>query len=369
MPPALLLTALVSTAGGIVTHGMYFLAHTAYGFGDVQNLWLAVALFIPYIPGALIAGSIGRRIGARRALHAANALMILAGLVLATRPPELGLWLAAPLYNGAAGLMWPLVEGYVAGGHHGAALHRVIGRFNLTWSATVVPALWVVGAAGDNLAATFGVLLALHFLGAFAIAALPPEPPPLDHAAAAPVASTYPLLLWSSRVLLPVSYLLLDALSPLLPGVWARTGVPLAWAAALSSTWMVARFGIFVLLSRWSGWRGRPGMLVTGALVLLAGFAVALSGSTAAAVLAGLVAFGIGQGAVYYAALYYGMAVGHGEVEQGGRHEAVIGLGYLGGPALALLGLAVGVAPLQAVGAVAAIALTAGLAPWARRRA
>jgi hypothetical protein len=367
MSPALLLTALVSTAGGIVTHGIFFLAHAAYGFGDVDNLWLAVALFVPYVPAALLAGKAARRFGTRRALIGANLLMILAGIVLATRPPELGLWIAAPLYNGAAGLFWPLVEGYIAGGRHGPGLHRAIGTFNLTWSATLAPALWIVGFAGDDLLTTFSVLLALHAVGAIAITRLPADPAPLDHAAAARVGLDYPLLLWSSRVILPLGYLLLDALSPLLPGVWARAGVTGAMAAVLSSTWMVARFFVFVLLSRWAGWRGRPALLAVGAFVMLTSFALALGGGEAWVVLAGLAAFGIGQGAVYYAALYYGMAVGHGEVESGGRHEAVIGLGYLGGPALALVGLAVGVAPIHAVGTVATLGIAAGLAPWARR--
>ncbi len=368
MPPALLLTALVSIAGGIVTHGIFFLAHAAYDFGDRANLWLAVALFVPYVPAALLAGGVARRVGTRTALHLANLLMIAAGLVLATRPPEVALWIAAPLYNGAAGLMWPLVEGYVAGGRHGADLHKAIGRFNLTWSVAVAPALWIVGLAGDDLLTTFGVLVTLHVLGAFFITRLPADPAPLDHDAAAPVGRDYPLLLWTSRILLPIGYLLLDALSPLLPGVWARAGVPGAWAAALTSTWMVARFGVFALLSRWAGWRGRPAMLVLGAAVMLGGFVLALGGGAATSVFAGLVAFGVGQGAVYYAALYYGMAVGHGEIESGGRHEAVIGLGYLGGPALALVGLAVGIPPLHAVGAVALIGLAAGLSPWARTR-
>lgn len=367
MSPALVLAALVSTAGGIVAHGIYFLANAAYGFDDRQNLWLAVALFLPYVPAALLAGRVGRRLGARTALHLTNAVMIGAGLALAAHPPAWGLWIAAPLYNAAAGMIWPLIEGYVAGGRHGAGLHRAIGRFNLTWSLTLAPALWVVAWAGDNLAISFGALLALHVVGAFVIARLPAEPPPLDHTAE-PVAAHYPALLWSSRVLLPVSYMLLDALSPLLPGLWARMGVTGQAGAALSSTWMLARFLVFALLARWSGWRGRSAPLFLGAIAMLTGFAAALSGGSAASVLAGLVAFGAGQGTLYYAALYYGMAVGKGDVDSGGRHEATVGLGYLGGPTLALLGLAAGIPPVHAVGALATLGVAAGLAPWVRRR-
>jgi hypothetical protein len=367
MRASLLLTAVVSSAGGIVAHGIYFLTHAAYGFDDRANLWLALALFLPYVPAALVAGALGRRFGARTVLHVTNAVMILAGLILAIEPPAWAVWVAAPLYNGAAGVMWPLIEGYIAGGRHGPRLHRAIGAFNLTWSLTLAPALWVVGLAGDDLAVSFGVLLALHAVGGFAIARLAAEPPPHNADDAVAISPDYPRLLRSARILVPVSYVLLDALSPLLPGVWARAGVDARLAPLLSSVWMMARFGVFVVLFRWSGWRGRPMALVVGAIALLGGFGAALAGGAVPLVAAGLVLFGMGQGTLYYQALYYGMAVGKGEVDSGGHHEAVIGLGYLGGPALALVGMAVGVPPVHAVGAVATLGVAAGLAPWARR--
>jgi hypothetical protein len=368
MRPSLVYTALLSTAGGIVAHGIYFLAHNAYAFDDRQNLWLAVALFLPYIPGALLAGPVGRRWSPRAALQAVNALMILTGVVLALRPPPLGLWIAAPLYNGAAGLAWPLVEAYVAGGRAGPALHRAIGQFNLTWSLALAPALWVVALTDGDVTASFGALTAMHLLGAVAIRALPAAPAPADHHGDTAVPPSYPTLLRSARVLLPISYVLLDALSPLLPGVWARAGVAPSLAPLLSSTWMLARFVLFAALVRWAGWRGRPAALVFGAVAMLVGFAAALGGGAIPLVLAGLVAFGVGQGTLYYQALYYGMAVGKGEVDSGGAHEAVIGLGYLGGPLLALLGIAVGVPPIHAVGAVATVGALGAAVPWLRPR-
>lgn len=368
MRAALLLTAVLSTAGGIVAHGIYFLTHAAYGFDDRSNLWLAVALFVPYVPAALLAGPAARRFGARRSLHLANVVTLLAGIVLALEPPAWVIWLAAPAYNAAAGLMWPLVEAYVAGGRHGPALHRAIGAFNLTWSFTLAPALWIVGLGGDALWVSFGALLLLQLVAAAAIQALAPAPASPDDASTEPVGASYPRLLRATRVLVPVSYVLLDALSPLLPGVWTRLGVAAAHAPLVSSTWMLARFGIFAVLAAWPGWRGHPGALFAGALALLGGFAAVLVGDAVPLVLVGLLAFGAGQGTLYYQALYYGMAVGKGEVESGGRHEAVIGLGYIGGPALALLGLAAGIPPVHAVGALATLGVAAGLAPWVRTR-
>ena len=361
----LLLTAPLSAAGGIVGHGIYFLARQTYGFDDRQNLLLAAAIFLPYVPAALLAGPVGRRLGQRRAILGVNAVCVAAGLALATTPPAWALWLLAPLYNAAAGMFWPLVEGYVAGGRHGAALHRSLGWFNLTWSAALAPALWIVGLVGHSLLATFGAMVALHLgvgIAALGLAARPPEHP----AEARPEPSAlYRARLRACRVLLPVSYMVMDALAPLLPSVWSRAGVAVGLGAALSSTWMLARFLAFAGLVAWSGWRGSGAFLVAGTVALLAGFGVVLGLPGLGAALLGLAAFGAGQGALYYASLYYGMSAGDDAVDSGGKHEAVIGAGYLAGPALALLGTAVGVNPVHVVGAAA----TGGAAwAWARAR-
>lgn len=363
---ALLIAAAESMAGGVVAHGIYFLARAAWGFTDTENLLLAAALFVPYVPAALLAGPVGRRVGPRRALQVANVVMILAGLGLASQPPSWAAWLLAPLYNGLAGFCWPIIEGYVAGGRHGPDLHWAVGRFNLTWSATLAPALWIVALAGDDLRISFGALVLLHLVIAGVATRLPDRPSPADHSAGA-VPDLYPRLLRSCRFLLPISYVLMDALSPLLPSAWEKVGVPAAWAAMASSLWMIARFGVFVALVRWSGWRGRPAALLVGSVLLVAGFAGALGALSVPTLVAGLLAFGVGQGTLYYQALYYGMAVGNAEVESGGKHEAVIGLGYLGGPALALAGMFLGIPPIHAVGAVASGGVLLGLWPWLRR--
>ena len=97
----LLLVAPLSVAGGIVGHGIYFLARQTYGFSDRENLLLAIAVFLPYVPGALLAGPVGRRLGHRTTLLVINALSALVGVILATTPPSWALWVLAPLYNGA----------------------------------------------------------------------------------------------------------------------------------------------------------------------------------------------------------------------------------------------------------------------------
>ena len=59
------------------------------------------------------------------------------------------------------------------------------------------------------------------------------------------------------RVLLPTAYMVMYALSPVLPDLLARLSVEARWGPALGSVWIAARVGTFTLLERWHGWHGR----------------------------------------------------------------------------------------------------------------
>jgi MFS family permease len=56
--------------------------------------------------------------------------------------------------------------------------------------------------------------------------------------------------------------------------------------------------------------------------------------------ISGLAVMGFGIAMTYCGALYYALAVQSAEIDAGGKHEALIGLGYTLGPACGLLGLA-----------------------------
>jgi hypothetical protein len=73
--------------------------------------------------------------------------------------------------------------------------------------------------------------------------------------------------------------------------------------------------------------------------LVLAGFGLTVLSWRLGLVLAGLAAFGMGMATIYTGALYYAMEVGQSEVEAGGKHEALIGVGYTGGPTCGLLAL------------------------------
>jgi hypothetical protein len=157
-------------------------------------------------------------------------------------------------------------------------------------------------------------------------------------------------------------------LAPILPHRLAALGGDGAGASAvpdsvIAASWMVARFLSMVAMWRLGFWHGRWGTLLLSVVALAGGLALVLLAPGLGGVVAGLVLFGTGTGLIYYAALYYSLAVGHAQVEAGGNFEALIGLGYCLGPLLGLAGqLLSGGDPARARTATVALVWTAAAA-------
>ena len=158
-------------------------------------------------------------------------------------------------------------------------------------------------------------------------------------------------------MLLPTGYLISSALAPYLSGLMPRLGVPAAWSTIVVSAWLLPRVIGFYVLDRASAWHGKWWPAILGAACLVVGFAcctvtgmifgshenggdvatAAVQPAAVALLCVGLAFFGVGMSIVYSGAIYYALEVGKAEVDAGGTHEALIGVGYTVGP---LCGLA-----------------------------
>ncbi len=369
----LLLTFLGSLGTGAVTNGFSFIASQGLGYGRKMNLLLALTLGATYILGA---SSVGKII--TRSKHSLNLsprsllAIVLLIIAIACQLPtltqhlapellELSLWIFIFIFSTTTGLFWPIIEAYLSGGRSGKNLRTAIGRFNIVWSIALVAAFWMMAPLLDR-----APFLILSMLGLFQLAIIPvlkwfPSSPPVhQHEDHEPAPDSYIPLLTIFRVLLVASYIVLSALSPLLPIVEDKLGVDVLWMTPIASVWLTSRVFMFILFERWQGWHGKWWTPWTGMLCMLIGFAGCMgspifltdSSNTLAIIIliVGLAIMGMGIAMTYYGALYYAMAIGHSnqssepssvanQINAGGKHEAVIGMGYTIGPTCGLIGL------------------------------
>ena len=341
---AVLAIAFIASLGtGVIVNGIYFLT----GFHRVGQYALGATLGAIYIVAAIGASpalAMLRRVGVSSRVALGAFLIAIAALCAVPSLASDGMrswapWVVAASYAMLTGLMWPLIEGYVSGGRRGDSLRRATCRFNIWWAGALVVAF--VGMAplvkSDNAVMVLLLLGAVHLVALGFLPFIGPQPARTIHEAHQHPGS-YPRLLRVFRIQLPMSYMVMGALSPYLPFALEALEVDEGWWTPMAAIWLLARVCTFGVMERSVGWHGRWWVAIAGGVLLLTGFAICLlaplgSGPVMIATFcSGLALFGVGMGMVYAAALYYAMEVGHQEVAAGGTHEALIGAGYLSGP-------------------------------------
>jgi len=381
LPAVLAVTVIGSLGTSVFWNAIGFIAKNRYDFSSDQTLTLYICMGIVYVVGAFsAAGTLARlagRISPRTMTLALLGAQALSCFLPVIARGQLLFWCAGLLASYVSSLLWPIVHAYLSAGRHGAAMRRGIGLFNVTWMVAVAIPLLAGGYLLKHVPHVLLIVVGAGTLLAFLPAMRFPRRP-ADHGdddAARHVPVSYRPLAQSARRLLPLSYVFVGAVSPLAPYRCEDLGIPDTTAAPLTATWMVTRVVIVSVMLVSHAWTGRWSLLLGAGLAMICGFAVFALGTTAWHLYAGLALLGVGLGIVYHAALYYGMAVGRAEVDAGGRHEAMIGGGYVLGPAAALGGaaLATSVDGMRADAgmllAVTLLALTGCIAaamPWWR---
>lgn len=334
----LTVSVLGSVSGGTFWAGLFFVSAGVYHFSAAANLTLATAMGAVYAVAARGAGRLARGRAPRQVLSAALLVWTAAAMLPLLLPgSRAGLWAAALIGSAASATTFPVVESYLTAGRHGAEMRSAIGLFNVTWTPATALPLLVLPLLAHHPAGSFAVSAATSAVAWLTIWRLPAHPAAHDAGASAQaVGPTYRALLRVASWLLPLSYVVSATLAPILPHRLAAVGAGAA-ASLMAAGWMGTRFLTLALMWRTHFWHGRWGTLAAGAAALVGGLALVLLAHTLPVLMAGLFAYGAGMGIIYYASLYYVMAVGAAAVDAGGNFEALIGVGYCVGPVLGLL--------------------------------
>ena len=376
--PLLLLSFLATFGTAVLWNGLGFVARDAYGFDETWNLLLAISNGGVYAIAAFASAPILRRIAHRvtpRTVVAAVFLLQvgICPLILVSKSPVM-LFAVSGAMSFLAAFFWPVIEAYVSAGREPAAMRNAIGWWNTIWMSALGLALvsmapllaaghaaWAIASLGPiNL-----VCIVVLLVGVPARVARHEIHHP-DHVAPA----RYVDLLASNRALLPLAYALIGALSPLMPYLLDDLEASIWWQTPLAATWMFARVAGIASLRRWSWWHGRWSATLLGGFLLIGGYVAVVAAPNITAIVLALIAFGLGQAVVYYAAMYYVMRVGDADVDAASTHEGLIGVGYGVGPAAALVGVTVGgvTAVIAASLVLPAATLWPALRPWLRGR-
>lgn len=345
--------AMLSVGGTLLSIGIVFVMNHRFGWQMRQNFLLATGQGIVYVPGALSARWLAERFGRRAALS--WIYLVLAALALVAAAAKSPVVIAVLLlgFTFVIGTSWPMLESLVTTGVDASALGRRVGTYNMIWPAAGFVAIAVEGLIIRYWTAGVFVIPAAVCVASAALLAFrrpeTPVPPPIvepSPAAEPELIRSRTLALWLSRTALPATYTVVYGLMPMMPSLPVMKRLSTENQTLVSSVWLGTRWIAFAALALGTWWHTRPRALLWAAVLMLVSFfGMTLAPSTLfpaarisyAADLTSLIlwqgALGLSLGMIYSGSLYFGMVLSDGSTEHGGYHEALIGLGWLIGPA------------------------------------
>jgi predicted MFS family arabinose efflux permease len=325
----------------------YLLFHLrdAFGFGDLKNLAATAGFGLIYLVGSWYGGGFAQRHGYFTSLRTGFGGLLAAMMIGAWCPALWGQLLALLVWSWSICFTWPALEALACEHEAPADLPDRIGLYNTVWASagalaaltggTLYQALgplsiyWLPGLTYGGMIVATIPLERRH--DAWLAAAGPVVGHDLRHEGTAERARHFRTLAWVAN---PFSYMAINTLIALVPGIAAHMHLSVAAAGGLLSVWQFVRAVSFVLLWRWPGWHYRFGWFVAAFVLLLASFIGFTFAGAAWHLILVQVVFGLSTGLIYYSSLFYAMDASDTKGAHGGVHEAFIGAGICGGPAV-----------------------------------
>lgn len=342
------LEGLNSFATSFYFYYLFFYMQRQFGFGNQQNLALAALNGLIYALMAWLAGLFGQRFGYFKALALGFVTMACALIAGTAVPSAMGQVLVMVVWTVGICFTWPNLEALASEKENAVGLQKMIGIYNLVWAGTGAVAYFVGGIFLEwlGLKSLFWIPATIHLLQLVLLAWLwtrsggivsgPAVPAPASVTVALnprPIvrARSFLRMAWLAN---PFAYVAINTVAAVVPGLAVKLNLSPALAGVFCSVWFFARLGTFLLLWLWTEWHYRLRWFFGAYLLLVLSFATLLLVPNLAVIVLAQIAFGAAIGLIYYSSLYYSMDVGEAKGEHGGVHEAAIGAGLFGGPAI-----------------------------------
>ena len=343
------LEATNSFAATFYLYYLFFLTRDQFGFTSRDNLFVTAIHGFVYMFASWQGGRFSQRFGYFNALRLGYAGMA-AGLTLGLLIPGIaGQIIALAAWTVPLCLIWPTLEALVTEGEdfHGTA--RMVGIYNLVWSAASALAFCTGGLLWQKLGkqGLFGIPITLMLaqlvltlwlerhakrLPPVQKAAREDEHLPECNASKQPVPpKRFLQMAWLAN---PFAYVAINTVAAVIPQLAEKFQLSAAQSGVFCSLWFYVRFIAFAFLWKWIGWHYRFRWLISAFVGLVFGFWALLMAPQFWVVVVAQVIFGVSIGLIYYSSLFYSMDAGDSKGEHGGFHEAAIGLGIFAGPAL-----------------------------------
>ena len=360
MTLVLIVEALSSIGAPLLQMGIFFYTSQIFGWSLWANFLLAMAQGATYTAGALLASRLSRWLGERRFLVVVLLAVSALALAAAIYDAEPFITAALIVYVFLIALTWPVLEAMISRTDDPHEMSRRIGIYNVVWAGAIALILPLAGTVIEHWPrGMFLIPLAMHAASAALILLFPASPgdvaDPVMAAPAHPQAEAEllrqrTLALWLSRIALPAMYVVSNSLMAMMPSMPVLQQLSPVWQTIFASVWIVARWVMFLLLTATAFWHTRPRLLLIAALGLLVSFLVTTTPPSQllpelnlslrvdlTLLVLGQIGLGIAMGLIYMSSLYFGMVLSEGSTEHGGYHEALIGLGFVLGPAAGAL--------------------------------
>lgn len=371
-----ILEGLNGFACSIYFNYLFFYLSKHFAFDSKGNLFFGAVNGFIYIFASLYGGKFAQRRGYLKGFQV-GLIIVIASLLIALFSSSVTWHLIAMcIWSVGIAFTWPVLEALSCEGENDETLPRKVGIYNVVWSGTIAIAYFVSGAIIEKLGwkSIFIIPALIHTIQLTAVRRLansthsnwrslqgaPPQSssPHVSESSAA-TAKSFLRMAWFAN---PFAYIAMNTVVPLIPKVAERLHLTAATAGVFCSVWMFARTASFFALWKWTRWHYRFGWLLASYILLIASFAGVLLAQNLWTLIFVQIAFGFAVGLIYYSSLFYSMDTSDTKGEHGGLHEAAIGAGLFGGPAIGLAALYLfPQAANSSVYAVTAV-LTAGLA-------